>query len=162
MMSDRPRIPGYELIECLGGGSLTCVWSARDLAADEPIAIKLPRRTDTARRIALTFVGRGAAAGLPVRHPNLFRFRSGSLERPPHFLVMDLLNGEPLRRQMQREYRLDVAAALWISRQIAQALAALHRAGLVHGDVKPDNVLLIDSHAAIVIDLGLAPRARRH
>jgi serine/threonine protein kinase len=77
---------------------------------------------------------------------------------PPYFLVMELLGGESLGRRLRREYRLDVAAAVWVARQTAEALAALHRAGFVHGDVKPDNVRLVDDGTAVLIDLGFSHR----
>src|SRR5262249_5729255 len=76
----------------------------------------------------------------------------------PYYLVMDLLPGEALRRRLRREYRLDVASAVWVARQTAEALAALHRAGFLHGDVKPENVRLIDDGTAILLDLGFAHR----
>jgi serine/threonine protein kinase len=78
------------------------------------------------------------------------------LARPPYFLVMELLPGESLRARLQREYALDVATAVWVARQTAEAIAALHRAGYVHGDVKPDNVRLVDAGTAVLIDLGFA------
>src|SRR5262249_33614332 len=83
---------------------------------------------------------------------------------PPYFLVMELLPGESLRRRLRRDYRLALPDALWVARQTAEALAALHRAGFLHGDVKPDNVRLVGAGAAVPIDLGFAhpPRARRH
>src|SRR5262249_22313499 len=74
----------------------------------------------------------------------------------PYFLVMDLLPGESLRRRLRRDYRLDVPAALWVARQTAEALAALHRAGFVHGDVKPDHVRLTGDGTAVLIHLRLA------
>jgi eukaryotic-like serine/threonine-protein kinase len=158
MMSDRPRIPGYELIECLGGGPLTWVWSARALATDDRVAVKLLRHDRSERDIALTLLRREAAAGLSVRHSQLVRFRSVSLENPPYFLAMDFLSGESLRKRMQRDFRLDLSNAFSFARHVAEALGALHRAGFVHGDVKPDNVLLIESQTAVLIDLGLAHR----
>jgi serine/threonine protein kinase len=71
---------------------------------------------------------------------------------------MDLLPGESLRRRLRRDYRLDVPAALWIARQTAEGLAALHRAGFIHGDVKPDNVRLLGEGHAILLDLGFTHR----
>ena len=60
--------------------------------------------------------------------------------------------------RLRRDYRLDPADALWVTRQTAEALAALHRAGFLHGDVKPDNMRLVDDGTAILIDLGFAHR----
>src|SRR5260370_18166760 len=71
---------------------------------------------------------------------------------------MNLLPGESLRGRLRRDYRLDVDDALWITRQTAEALAALHRAGFLHGDVKPDNLRLVDPGHATLIDLGFAHR----
>jgi serine/threonine protein kinase len=62
------------------------------------------------------------------------------------------------RRRLRRDYRLDLAATLWVARQTAEALAALHRAGFVHRDIKPDNIRLVDVGTAVLIDLGFAHR----
>jgi serine/threonine protein kinase len=71
---------------------------------------------------------------------------------------MDLLEGHSLRRRLRRDYRIDVADSLWIMRQSAEALAAMHRAGFLHGDVKPDNIHLVNDGTAVLIDLGFAHR----
>ncbi|MCS6849742.1 MAG: serine/threonine protein kinase [Gemmataceae bacterium] len=153
-----PRIPGYELVQCLGGGPLSWVFSARDLATDEPCAVKILRPDWPDQATAVKLLQREARVGLAVRHPHLVRFRQAHVTRPPYFLVMDLLEGESLRGRLRREYRLDLPTALWVARQTAEALAAMHRAGFVHGDVKPDNVRLVDDGTAILIDLGFAHR----
>jgi len=80
------------------------------------------------------------------------------LTRPPAFLVLGMLAGESLRRRLRRAYRLDVASALWIPRQTAEALSALHRAGFPHGDVKPDNIRVVADGLVILLDLGFAHR----
>jgi serine/threonine protein kinase len=84
--------------------------------------------------------------------------RYAHVTAPPYFLVMDLLPGETLRRRLRRDYRLNVPTAVWIARQTADALAALHRAAFLHGDVKPDNIRLVDDGTVKLIDLGFARR----
>jgi len=157
-MQPLPHIPGYELEKSLGGGPLTCVYAGRDLATDTPCAVKVLRAEWENDATALKLLQREARAGLRVRHPHLVHTRDAHVTRPPYFLVMDLLGGESLRRRLRRDYRLDVPTALWITRQTAEALAALHRAGFVHGDVKPDNIRLVDDGTAVLIDLGFAHR----
>lgn len=151
-------IPGYELLQCLGGGPLTCVYSAREDATDELCAVKMLRPEWDDTPAAIKLLQREARAGLQVRSPHLVKLRHVHVTRDPYFLVMDLLPGESLRKRLQREYRLEVPTALWIARQTAEALAALHRAGFIHGDVKPDNIRLVDAGTAILIDLGFAHR----
>ena len=153
-----PDIPGYELVASLGGGPLTCVFEARELATDEPCAVKLLRPEWDEQTTAVKLLQREARAGLMVRHPHLVGFRHAHVTTPPYFVVMELLPGESLRRRLRRDYRLDLPTALWITRQTAEALAGLHRAGFVHGDVKPDNIRLVDDGTAVLIDLGFAHR----
>src|SRR5438128_574689 len=130
-----PKIPGYELLEPLGGGPLTRVYSARDCATDFLCAVKVLRADAEDQGTALKLFQREARAGLSVRHAHLVRVLHAHVMRAPYFLVMELLPGESLRRRLEREYRLNLATALWITRQSAEALAALHRAGFVHSDV---------------------------
>ena len=153
-----PKIPGYELLQPLGGGPLTCVYSCRECTTDAPCAIKVLRDEWQGDATAVKLLQREARAGLSVRHPHLVRIRQVHVTRPPYFLVMDLLPGESLRRRLRRDYRLDVPTALWVARQTAEALAALHRAGFLHGDVKPDNIRLVDDGTAVLMDLGFAHR----
>jgi serine/threonine protein kinase len=157
-MHSLPRIPGYELLQLLGSGPSSRVYVARDCTTDAPCAVKvlLPDWQDPGT--ALKLFQREARAGLSVRHPHLVRVLYAHVIRPPYFLVMELLPGESLRQRLQRDYRLDLPAALWVTRQTAEALAALHRAGFVHSDVKPENIRLVDDGTAKLIDLGFAHR----
>lgn len=157
-MENPPYIPGYELHQRLGGGPLTSVFSARDCETDQPCAVKVIREDWEDQATAIKLLQREARAGLSVHHPHLVRLLDAHVTRPPYFLVMEMLPGESLRRRMRRDYRLDVPAALWIVRQTAEALAALHRAGFIHGDVKPENIRLVSDGSATLIDLGFAHR----
>jgi serine/threonine-protein kinase len=110
------------------------------------------------RGTAIKLLQREARAGLALRHANLVRITGASVLQEPFFLVMDWLPGEGLRARLRREFRLPVADALWITRQIAEALAAMHAAGFLHGDVKPDNIRLGPTGEVVLTDLGFAHR----
>lgn len=157
-----PRIPGYEFVRALGGGPLTCVYAARECATDAACAVKILREEWQDQPTAVQLLRREARAGMAVHHSHLVAIRDAHVARRPYFLVMDLLPGESLRRWLRRDYWLDVATALWITRQTATALAALHRAGFVHADVKPDNIRIVEAGTAMLIDLGFAHRPGEH
>ena len=151
-------IPGYELLDRLSSGPLTYVFSARDEAADRPCVVKLLREQCQGQPTAIKLIQREARAGLAIQHPHVVRVLHTHVTCAPYFLVLELLPGESLRRRLRRQYRLDLTTALWIIRQTAEALAAVHRAGFVHGDVKPDNIHLVEDGTAKLIDLGFAHR----
>jgi serine/threonine protein kinase len=134
------------------------VYSARDSATGELCAVKLLRPDWEDQPTAVKLLQREARTGLAIRHPHLVPFLFAHVTRPPYFLVMELLKGESLRRRLRRDDRLDVLSALWIVRQCAEALTALHRAGFLHGDIKPDNIRLVEDGHAVLIDLGFAHR----
>jgi eukaryotic-like serine/threonine-protein kinase len=157
-MQPLPRIPGYELLTYLGGSLLTSVYAARDRVRDAPCAIKVLNRDWQEDATAIKLLQREARACLAVQHPHLVKLLDAHVTRPPYYLVLELLGGESLRRRLRRDYRLDVATSLWVARQTAAALAALHRAGFAHGDVKPDNIRLAEGGRAILLDLGFAHR----
>jgi serine/threonine protein kinase len=154
-----PKIPGYEILTCLGGGMLTSVYAARHIETDVACAIKVLRPDWKDQPIAVKLLQREARACLAVAHPHLVKLVDTHVLRPPYYLVMEMLPGESLRRRLRRDYQLDVPTALWIARQTAEALAALHRKGFIHGDVKPDNIRLVADGKAILLDLGFAHRS---
>lgn len=151
-----PKIPGYELLQFLGGGPLTSVYSGQDCASGRTCAVKVLREDWVDQRTSLKLLQREARAGLAVRHAHLVRMLHANVTRPPYFLVMELLPGESVRSRLRREYHLDIATTIWIGRQTAEALAALHHAGFLHADIKPENIRLVDDGTAVLIDLGFA------
>jgi serine/threonine protein kinase len=153
-----PSIPGYELLEPVGGGPLTAVYAARETATDAPRAVKVVRDEWDDQATAVKLLQREARAALAVRHPRLVRVTEAHVTRPPYFLAMEWLSGESLRQRLRRDYRMGAAEAVWVARQAAEGLAALHRAGFLHGDVKPDNLRLTAGGPAVLIDLGFAHR----
>jgi serine/threonine protein kinase len=157
-MQPPPRVPGYELLKYLGGGPMTAVFAGREIESDTPCAIKVIRSDWDQPITAVKLLQREARAGLTVHHPHLVRILDAHVTQPPYFVVMNLLPGESLRTRLRRDYCLAIADAVWITRQTAEALAALHRAGFIHGDVKPDNLRLVDPGNATLIDLGFAHR----
>lgn len=157
-MQPLPRIPGFLLLQRLGGGPMTSVYEARVRASGAACAVKVLRDDWEDQATAVKLLQREARAGLGVQHGHLVRVTHAHVLQPPYFLVMDLLPGESLRRRLQRDYCLPVAEALWIARQAAEALAALHQASFLHGDVKPDNVRLVERGTAVLTDLGFAHR----
>jgi eukaryotic-like serine/threonine-protein kinase len=157
-MQPLPRIPGYELLSSLGGSLLTSVYSARSRGGDMPCAVKILNRDWQDDPTAIKLLQREARACLAVQHAHLVKLIDAHVTRPPYFLVMELLGGEILRRRLRRDYRLAIREALWIARQTAEALTALHKAGFVHGDVKPDNIRVVGDGQATLLDLGFAHR----
>jgi eukaryotic-like serine/threonine-protein kinase len=157
-MSPLPYIPGYDLLRPLGGGPLTEVFAARRQSDDSHCAVKVPRDVWPGLGTAIRLLRREHRALRAARHRHLVRLLDAQLLEPPYFLVLELLDGETLRDRLQRDYALDLRTTAWIGRQVAEALAALHRAGFIHGDVKPENICLVDGGTAILIDLGFAHR----
>jgi eukaryotic-like serine/threonine-protein kinase len=157
-MHSIPRIPGYHLLGRLGGGPMTTVFEARDALTDRPCAIKVLRSDWDDPTTGAKLLQREARAGLGVAHPHLVRVLDAHVLQAPYYLVMELLPGESLRRRLQRDYRLPLVEGLWVVRQCAEALAALHRAGFLHGDIKPENVHIVGDGTARLLDLGFAHR----
>ncbi|HEY1378509.1 MAG TPA: serine/threonine-protein kinase [Gemmataceae bacterium] len=157
-MPPLPHVPGYDLLRPLGGGPLTEVFAARRHADDRPCAVKLPREVWPGHTTAVRLLRREYRALRAVRHPHVVRLLDAHVTDPPYFLALEFLAGETLRDRLQRDYALDLRTTAWVARQTAEALAALHRAGFVHGDVKPENVRLSDAGTAVLVDLGFTHR----
>jgi eukaryotic-like serine/threonine-protein kinase len=157
-MPPLPHVPDYDLLRPLGGGPLTEVFAARRHSDDKPCALKLPREVWPGHTTAVRLLRREYRVLRAVHHPHLVRLLDAHVTDPPYFLALEYLDGETLRDRLQREYALDLRTTVWIARQMADALAGLHRAGFIHGDVKPENVRLLDAGTAVLVDLGFAHR----
>src|SRR5437868_812064 len=94
-----PKVPGYEVLGCLGGGTLTRVYAARDCACDEPCALKLLRPDWDDQPVGIKLLQREARACLAVQHPHLVPLRDAHVTVAPYYIVMELLAGESLRRR---------------------------------------------------------------
>src|SRR5438105_13239585 len=112
-----PQIPGYDLLRPLGGGSITCVYSARDGGNADLCAVKVLRKEHEKRANSVKLLQREARIGLTVRHPHLVHFLDAHVTLPPYFLVMELLPVECLRAAVRRDDLLKVAAWRWAVRE---------------------------------------------
>ncbi|MCA9140456.1 MAG: protein kinase, partial [Planctomycetales bacterium] len=135
------RMGEYEVQEVLGRGGFGIVFRGFDQKLQRPVAIKVlaPQlaASESARRRFLA----EARSSANIRHANVVQIY-GIAEQPLPYLVMELIPGETLQQRLQRVGRLDFVEVATIGRQVAEGLAASHRLGLVHRDVKPGNILL--------------------
>jgi serine/threonine protein kinase len=156
------RVGQWELVRLVGEGSLTKVYRARPAGspADRPAAYALKMLRPARQRDpqAIQLLRREALVGREVTHPHLIAVLAADLSRPPYFVVMPWLDGTTLARRLIDQPGLAPPVALWIARQVAEALDALHAAGWMHGDVKPTNIFLSPDGHVTLLDLGFARR----
>jgi len=158
----RPRVGPWELVCLAAEGSWSRVYRARPLgaAADQPAAyaVKMLRPECEGDPRAVELLVREATVGRSVAHPHLISILGASLGRSPRLLVMPWLSGSTLRQRTSAGLSPDVPVALWVVRQVAEALDALHAAGWMHGDVKPSNIFVSPELHGTLLDLGFARR----
>jgi hypothetical protein len=150
------RVPGFDAVELLGYGSGGEVWLARDRATGTPVALK--RLRPGAGLAARDRLRREAAVLAGVDHPHVVRLRTvvGDGEGDGLVLVLDLASGGSLARLLATRRRLQPGEVVTLAVPLAQALAAVHLQGLVHGDVTPANVLFDADGRPLLSDLGVA------
>lgn len=148
------RVPGFDAVELLGYGSGGEVWLARDRATGTPVALKRLRAdADLAARDRLR---REAAVLAGVDHPHVVRLRAVVADGDAMVLVLDLAPGGSLARLLATRRRLGTGEVVTLGVPLAQALAAVHAQGLLHGDVTPANVLFGADGRPLLSDLGVA------
>ena len=147
----------YQLERKLGEGGMAAVYLARDLRHDRQVALKVLRPELAAALGPQRFLSEIRVVA-NLQHPHILPlFDSGSANGFLYF-VMPFVEGESLRQRLLRELRLPLAEALRIAREAADALAYAHEQGVVHCDVKPENILLQKDHV-LVADYGIARAA---
>ncbi|HEU4842563.1 MAG TPA: serine/threonine-protein kinase [Ilumatobacteraceae bacterium] len=153
------RLAGrYVLGAELGRGGMARVVVARDLRLHRQVAVKLlpvPAAEPSEARQRFVREARAAAA---FNHPHAVAIFDAGVADDVLFIVMELVDGETVATRVGRRGPLDVAESLRIVDEVLQALAAAHRAGIVHRDVKPGNVLLTADGTAKLADFGIAKR----
>ena len=155
-MRGEPHLVGrYEIRERLGTGGFASVYRAYDPLLDIERAIKvLHRHLADDPTIRDRFIREGRALAR-IRHPNLVQvFDAGEAEGRV-YLTMELVRGTSLEHILQERGRLPLPELVPIVDEVADALAAVHAAQLVHRDIKPDNILLEQgTNRAVLLDLG--------
>jgi eukaryotic-like serine/threonine-protein kinase len=149
------RFEHFVLTQVLGRGGMGEVWSARDLELDRPVALKFLRMCGTSEMDAARVV-REAQAASALNHPNIVTIHGVVRSKNIAAIVMELVEGNSLAAL--RNSPVTVEKVLAIASQIAQALSAAHEHGIVHGDIKPENIMLRHDGCSKVLDFGLAQR----
>jgi serine/threonine-protein kinase len=142
----------YELRDRLGEGGFGAVYEAWDTRLQRSVAIKTIR--GTADGIDLVREARLAAS---LRHPAFVRIHAIEEDAGRQFIVMELVHGRTLKQILQAGPVPPSAALDWIG-QVAEAMRAAHASGLVHGDIKPSNLMVEDDGRVRILDFGLALR----
>lgn len=160
-LSPGTQLGRYEIRAHIGTGGMGEIYQAADIALERTIALKiLPAEfaADPSRMRRFIQEARAASA---LNHPNILTIFEINQEPPTPYIATEFIDGITLRRRM-RDGHINLMEGVDIAIQIASALAAAHQAGIVHRDVKPENVMLRKDGYVKVLDFGLARPTERH
>jgi TolB-like protein/Tfp pilus assembly protein PilF len=144
----------YRIDRLLGEGGMALVYLAEDLKHGRPVALKV-LRPEVSMAVGTERFLREIEIAARLNHPNVLALHDSGEADGLLFFVMPFLEGESLRGRLEREGHLSLGEALRIATEIGDALDYAHAHGLVHRDVKPENVLFQAGHA-LVCDFGIA------
>ncbi|MCW8132623.1 MAG: serine/threonine protein kinase, partial [Planctomycetota bacterium] len=154
--STLPTINGYQLLRKLGQGGMGTVFMARQLSMDRIVAVKiLPPQFARNQAFVERFMREARLAGR-LNHENVVNAIDAGSENGTYYLAMEYVEGSTVRDLIQKRGSLPEAEALELLRQAATGLKCAHENGLIHRDVKPDNLLLDKDGTVKLADLGLA------
>jgi serine/threonine protein kinase/Flp pilus assembly protein TadD len=145
----------YKVVKRIGAGGMGEVYLASDITVGRSAALKVlpPRLTNNGER--LRRFQQEARTVAALNHPNILTIYEVGADDSSRYIASELIEGETLRQRLARG-RIEIVEATEIAIQVASALAAAHSAGVVHRDVKPDNIMLRPDGYVKVLDFGIA------
>ena len=150
----------YEILAPLGAGGMGEVYLARDKSLDRKVALKLLPRQFTQDRDRLPRFEQEARAASALNHPNILTVYEVGADNSTRYIASELIEGETLRHRLTRG-SMQLGEVVDIAIQVTGALAAAHSAGVVHRDVKPENIMLRPDGYVKVLDFGIAKLAEQ-
>jgi serine/threonine protein kinase len=149
-------VGAYDLLEKIAEGGMGAIWRARDRRSGDVVAIKIMPPHMAANPVLLKRFEQEFRAASKLDHPNVVRALAYGDAGTSPYLVMEFVEGESLGQKLEREGKMTETEAIKVIAQVAQGLHRAHKQGLIHRDVKPDNVLIRTSDGvAKLADLGL-------
>jgi formylglycine-generating enzyme required for sulfatase activity/tRNA A-37 threonylcarbamoyl transferase component Bud32 len=136
------RLGAYRVLKVLGAGGMGLVLQGEDPMLKRAVALKVMRPELAAGKDARERFLREAQATAAIEHPHIIHVYQVAEDRGVPFLAMPFLKGEPLDARLKRQPRLPVEEVISLGKQIAEGLAAAHKKGLIHRDIKPGNIWL--------------------
>jgi eukaryotic-like serine/threonine-protein kinase len=150
------QIPGYQLLEKRGRGSMGTVYKARQLSMNRLVAIKILHPRLTAKAELLQRLTHEAHLAAKLSHNNIVQAIDVGSAGTLHYFVMEYVEGTTIKHELEAGKIYNEREAVEIVLQMAQALQHAHRRGLIHRDVKPANIILTAEGIAKLADLGMA------
>src|SRR5258705_750642 len=146
----------YRLIDEQGSGRMAVIYKAQDLQLGRTVAVKILRPSLTGDSSFLTRFRQEARNVANLSHPNIVTLHDVGQDGNTYYMVMEYVDGKDLKKLIREEAPFSVERALHIAIQICAGVGFAHRAGLVHADVKPQNVLVGHDDQVKVTDFGIA------
>ena len=155
MAVPRLFVGNYDLQGKVAEGGMGTVYRGRHRVTGAIVAVKVVPPHVASNPIYLKRFEKEYSAAKVLNHPNIVRALDFGWEGDTPYLVMEFVEGESLGQRLEREHLLSEAEAVRIIAQVAEGLDSAHASGIVHRDVKPDNILLTPDGTAKLTDLGL-------
>src|SRR5256885_9560513 len=149
------KVSHYRILEKLGAGGMGVVYLAEDMKLGRKVAIKILSEEYTTNKDRLHRFEQEASAASNLNHPNILTIHEVGTDDGRHYIATEFIDGVTLRRKMAGS-QFEIPEILDIAVQVASALEEAHAAGIVHRDVKPDNIMVRRNGYVKVLDFGLA------
>ena len=150
------EIPGYQIIERLGKGSMGLVFKARQTSVDRIVAVKVLLDTLAQNKEFIKRFEREAKIAAKLQHNNIVNAIDAGEVEGHHYFVMEYVEGATIKDELDKSKVFDEKVALKIVIAVAEAMKHAHERGLIHRDIKPENVILTKDGNVKLADLGLA------
>jgi serine/threonine protein kinase len=150
----------YRILECLGQGAMGTVYKARDTQLDRVVALKVPKFSAQSEPELLERFHREARSAATLTHPHICPIYDVGEHNGTHYISMGYIEGRPLAAFIKPGKPQPEAKAASVVRKLAQALEEAHRQGIVHRDVKPENVMVDRRGQPVIMDFGLAYQSK--
>ena len=146
----------YEIIKSIGEGGMANVYLANDTILDRKVAIKVLRGDLENNEKFIRRFQREAKSVSDLSHPNIVEVYDVGEEEGQHYIVMEYIDGRTLKQLIQKRGALTVAEVIDIMTQITDGLSAAHEAYIIHRDIKPQNIMILDNGMIKITDFGIA------